>query len=203
MPVNEYGQPIGEAVPGWEPAREPQAVTLVGEYARVEPLDFERHGASLMQAFSVDQAYGGPTWTYMGIGPFASATEYLEGLRAAMEKPGIYPYAVVDVASGRALGTLALQRQDRANGSIEVGWVVFAPELRGTKASREAQHLLMRYVFEDLGHRRYEWKCDALNERSIRAAKRLGFVYEGTFRNAMIYKGRNRDSVWFSMLNTQ
>lgn len=201
MPVNEYGQPIGEAVPGWEPAREPQAVTLVGEYARVEPLDFERHGAALMQAFSVDQAYGGPTWTYMGIGPFASAAEYLEGLRAAMEKPGIYPYAVVDVASGRALGTLALQRQDRANGSIEVGWVVFAPELRGTKASREAQHLLMRYVFEELGHRRYEWKCDALNERSIRAAKRLGFVYEGTFRNAMIYKGRNRDTAWFSMVS--
>lgn len=199
MPVNEFGQPISEAVPGWEPAREPQAVTLVGEYARVEPLDFVRHGASLIQAFSVDQAYGGPTWTYMGIGPFASAAEYLEGLRAAMEKPGIYPYAVVDVANGRALGTLALQRQDRANGSIEVGWVVFAPELRGTKVSREAQHLLMRYVFEELGHRRYEWKCDALNERSIRAAKRLGFVYEGTFRNAMIYKGRSRDTAWFAI----
>ena len=169
----------------------------------MEPLDFERHGASLMQAFSVDQAYGGPTWTYMGIGPFASAAEYVEGLRAAMEKPGIYPYAVVDIVSGRALGTFALQRQDRANGSIEVGWVVFAPELRGTKVSREAQQLLMKYVFEELGHRRYEWKCDALNERSIRAAKRLGFVYEGTFRNAMIYKGRNRDTAWFSISNTQ
>ncbi|MHA7279778.1 GNAT family N-acetyltransferase [Arthrobacter sp. MDT2-2] len=108
-------------------------------------------------------------------------------------------YAVIDSATGRALGTLSLMRHDPANGVIEVGPVVFSHALQRTPISREAQFLLMRHVFDDLGYRRYEWKCDSLNEPSLKAAERLGFTYEGTFRHAVVHKGRNRDTTWFAL----
>lgn len=111
-------------------------------------------------------------------------------------------YAIVDKESGKALGTFALMRIDRGNRVIEVGSVTYSPKLKRTRQGTEAQYLLARYVFEELEYRRYEWKCDALNQPSRRAAERLGFTYEGTFRQAVVYKGRNRDTDWLSMIDS-
>ena len=110
-------------------------------------------------------------------------------------------YVIIDKATGKALGTFSLMRIDQNNRVIEVGAVTFSPELRGTRIGTEAQYLLARYVFEELNYRRYEWKCDALNLPSRRAAERLGFVYEGTFRQAVVYKERTRDTDWLSMID--
>ena len=112
-------------------------------------------------------------------------------------------FAVIDLASGKAVGTLALMRIDPANGVIEVGHVIFSPALQQSALSTEAQFLLMAYAFDTLGYRRYEWKCDDLNLPSRRAAERLGFVYEGTFRQAVLYKGRSRDTAWYAIIDSQ
>ncbi|WP_105247957.1 GNAT family N-acetyltransferase [Streptococcus suis] len=112
-----------------------------------------------------------------------------------------YYFAIIDQATNQAVGTFALMRIDTSHRSIEVGWVIFSPQLQRTRQATEAHYLLMNYVFEELGYRRYEWKCDSLNQASQAAAKRLGFTYEGTFRQALVYKGRNRDTAWFSLLD--
>src|SRR5699024_2245003 len=111
--------------------------------------------------------------------------------------------AVVDKASGDALGTASLMRQDLANGVIEIGNIMYSKRVQRTPISTEVQYLLMRYVFDDLRNRRYEWKCDSLNARSRQSAARLGFTYEGTFRQAVVYKGRSRDTAWFSMIDSE
>jgi RimJ/RimL family protein N-acetyltransferase len=195
--TNDYAQPIGLPVPDWTPRPRPARVTLDGTHCRLEPLEAERHGAELYAAYAA--APDGRDWTYMPAGPFADAASYLDHARRAAASDDPLHFAVIDAASGRALGTLALLRIDPANGVIEVGWVAFSRALQRTPASTEAQYLLMRYAFDTLGYRRYEWKCDALNAPSRKAALRLGFRYEGTFRQAVVYKGRNRDTAWFAI----
>ncbi len=195
--TNAYAQPIGLPLPDWTPRPRPARVTLAGRYCRLEALDAQRHGAALYAAYAA--APDGRDWTYMAAGPFADEASYLDHARSAAASEDPLHYAVIDAASGRAVGTLALMRIDPANGVIEVGWVAFSPALQRTPASTEAQYLLMRYAFDTLGYRRYEWKCDALNAPSRKAALRLGFRYEGTFRQAVVYKGRNRDTAWFSI----
>ena len=129
---------------------------------------------------------------------FAAFREYLAKAAASSDP---FHYAVIDRASGKAVGTFALMRIEPAHGVIEVGSVTFSPRLKQTPLSTEAQYLLMRYVFDDLGYRRYEWKCDSLNAASRAAALRYGFQFEGIFRQAVVYKGRSRDTAWFSMLD--
>lgn len=197
--TNAYGQPIGQPVAGWMPRPRPERVTLDGRCCRLEPLDADRHAAELYAAFA--DAPDDSDWTYMGAGPFPDAASYLSFARTAAASADPMHYAVIDRASGRAVGTLSLLRIDPANGAIEVGWVAFSRALKRTPVSTEAQYLLMRYVFDALGYRRYEWKCDDLNAPSRAAAARLGFQYEGTFRQAVVYKGRNRDTAWFAMLD--
>ena len=126
---------------------------------------------------------------------------YRDWATAAAQSTDPRHYAVIDHATGLALGTLSLMRHDPAHGVIEVGNVVFSRALQRTPISTEAQYLAMRYVFDDLGYRRYEWKCDSLNAPSQRAAARLGFSYEGIFRQAVVYKGRNRDTAWFGLVD--
>lgn len=199
--TNEYGQPVGAPMPGWQPRRRPPRTPLQGRWCRVEVLAPERHAADLYEAFS--HAPDGRDWTYLGAGPFASAAghrAYLEEIAASTDT---LHHTVIDLATGRAVGTLALMRMDRANGVIEVGHVTFSPRLQRTPLSTEAQYLLMRRVFDELGYRRYEWKCDALNAPSRAAATRLGFQFEGIFRQAVIYKGRSRDTAWFSIIDTE
>lgn len=197
MRANEYGQPIDEPVAGWAPARLPDAATITGRYCTSEQLDPDRHADSLYAAYS--DAFDARDWTYLPYGAFATPGAYRDWAIAASESHDPRHYAVVDHSTGRALGTIALMRHDPGNGAIEVGQVVFSRFLQRTPIATEAQYLLMRYVFDDLGYRRYEWKCDSLNAPSRRAAERLGFLYEGTFRQAAVYRGRNRDTAWFAL----
>ncbi|AOJ66032.1 GCN5 family acetyltransferase [Burkholderia ubonensis] len=197
--TNAYQQPVGQPLPDWSARPRPQPVTLHGRHCRIEPLDAERHAADLYAAYA--SAPDGRNWTYLAHGPYADEAGYRAYAHTAAASTDPMHFAVIDVASGRAVGTLALMRIDPANGVIEVGSVTFSPALQRTPISTEAQYLLMRHVFDTLGYRRYEWKCDSLNAPSRKAAERLGFRYEGTFRQALVYKGRNRDTAWYSIVD--
>ncbi|KAB2850963.1 MAG: GNAT family N-acetyltransferase [Hyphomicrobiaceae bacterium] len=199
--TNSLGQAIGFAVENWRAPPPPsRSVTLEGRSCRLEPLDAERHARDLHEANSRDTA--GRMWTYMGYGPFAALQAYTAWVKDAAAKPDPFFYAIIDKASGKALGVASLLRIDPPNGVIEVGHIAYAPALQKTVAATEAMYLMMKHVF-DLGYRRYEWKCDFLNEPSRQAAARLGFTYEGRFRQAVMYKGRNRDTDWFSIIDKE
>jgi RimJ/RimL family protein N-acetyltransferase len=191
------GQPIGISVDA-TPARLPGPVTLKGRYGRLEKLE-PRHAAELWSAFERHDEI----WTYISAdGPFDSAEDFSAFItkRAAAADP--YAYAIVDTA-GHAVGYFTLMEIRPATRVVEVGHVLYSPALQRTPLGTEAQYLLARYAFETLGYRRYEWKCNALNAASRRAALRYGFTYEGTFRQHIIAKGRNRDNAWFSMLDSE
>jgi RimJ/RimL family protein N-acetyltransferase len=195
--INPLGQPIGLDVPDWRAPPRPPRTALSGRYCRVEPLDAARHGHELHTAYAHDRA--GRMWTYLFSGPFADESEFMQwlALRQAFEDPLFF--TIVD-ATGRAVGLAAYLRIDPPHGVIEVGHLAFSPLLQRTPAATEAMYLMMKNAF-DLGYRRYEWKCDSLNEPSRRAAERLGFTFEGIFRQAIVYKGRNRDTAWYSIID--
>jgi RimJ/RimL family protein N-acetyltransferase len=194
--VNVWGQPLSWSIPGWEPRPRPAARTLVGHHCRLEALDVARHAEDLFRANSTDD---GRMWTYLAYGPFPTVADYRSWMERFVGDETTVAFAVVDSASGRALGVAAYLRITPEHGVIEVGHLAFSPGLQRTVGATEAMALMMRYVFEDLGYRRYEWKCHALNAGSRRAATRLGFTYEGTFRQSVVVKGRNRDTAWFAM----
>lgn len=196
--TNEYGQPIGSAVPNWSAPAIPTAHQLTGSYCTLERLDTTRHATELFSAYS--QAPDGRDWTYLPVGPFDNAVSYVQWATDASQSMDPLHYAVIDHKTHRAVGTMALLRHNPHHGSIDVGFVAFAPAMQRTAVATEAQFLLMQYVF-DLGYRRYEWKCDSLNEPSRKAALRLGFSYEGTFSQAAVYKGRNRDTAWYALVD--
>lgn len=198
--LNEFGQPIGDAVPGWTARPFPPATPMQGRAARLEPLNAERHAAQLYEAFA--KAPDGRLWTYVPDEPPQSLQELAAHITAKTARADLVMSAILD-AQGRALGYAAFMRIDPAVGSVEVGHVVFSPALQRSVLATEAMYLMMRRAFDELGYRRYEWKCDSLNAPSRRAAERLGFKYEGTFRNAMVLKGRSRDTAWFSILDTE
>jgi RimJ/RimL family protein N-acetyltransferase len=191
------GQPIGLPV-DTTPAQRPGEVVLRGRYGHLEKLRAD-HAETLWPAFKGRDE----VWTYISTdGPFASLDEFAPFIakRAAVSDP--YAYAIVDT-SGRALGYLTLMEIRPQMRVIEVGHVLYSPALQRTPLGTEAQYLIARYAFETLGYRRYEWKCNALNAASRRAALRYGFVFEGVLRSQLIAKGRNRDNAWFSMLEDE
>ncbi|MEM8553432.1 MAG: GNAT family protein [Pseudomonadota bacterium] len=196
--LNAYGQPIGMPVSLDLPRPAPERVTLKGQHIWVVPMSphhaqglFDRVGGS-------DRA---PLWTYMPDGPpmDVAAMERFCDWAAASADPMFF--TLLDAETGAPLGFYTLLRHDPEHGVVEIGWILLSKALQSTTAATEAMWLLMRYVFETLGYRRYEWKCDALNAPSRRAAERLGFTYEGTFRQARVTKGRNRDTAWFSIMD--
>ncbi len=191
---------LGEPVPGWTARPRPPLTAMDGRTCRVEPLDPQRHGLDLWRAFSQDRE--GVGWTYMPYGPFGDEAAFRAflGRCAAGDDPLFH--AILD-ARGRASGMASFLRIDPANGVIEVGHIHHAPRLKRTVAATEAMALMMTRVFDELGYRRYEWKCNALNAASMAAARRLGFTYEGTFRQAVVVKGRNRDTAWFSVIDRE
>lgn len=191
MRTNEFGQAIGDALPDFTPGRLPAIERIEGRYTVIERLSKEKHGADLYQVYGPDSPAA--MWTFLFKGPARNEEEWDHLLDDLMTAQGRFYYAIVDKDSGKALGTFSLMRIDQANRVIEVGAVTYSPALQKTRMATEAQYLLARYVFEDLGYRRYEWKCDALNQASRKAAERLGFTYEGCFRQAVVYKGRTRD----------
>ncbi|MBI1204273.1 MAG: GNAT family N-acetyltransferase [Rhodopseudomonas sp.] len=196
-PHPDTGQPVGLPV-DTTPARRPEPVVLQGRYGRLEKLE-PRHAPDLWNAFAGHDA----VWTYISTdGPFSDPDVFADfiAMRAAKSDP--YAYAIV-AADGRAVGYLTLMEIRPEMRVIEVGHVLYSPQLQRTPLATEVQYLLARYAFETLGYRRYEWKCNALNAPSRRAALRLGFSFEGVLRQSLIAKGRNRDNAWFSMLDSE
>lgn len=198
--VNELGQPIGFAVSAWTPPIVPPRTPLVGRFCRVEPLVVERHAADLYTANTLDPQ--GQMWTYMGYGPFSDMAAYSAWMMRVCQHNDPLFYAIIDVTTDKAVGVASYLRIDPANGVIEVGHIAYSPHLQRTPAATEAMYLMMQQVFA-LGYRRYEWKCDSLNAPSRAAAQRLGFSFEGIFRQAVIYKGRNRDTAWYSIIDQE
>jgi RimJ/RimL family protein N-acetyltransferase len=196
---DQLGQPIGESVDDWRPPATPSRVTFEGRFCRVEPLDGKRHTHQLWQAnaLDIDQR----NWTYLGHGPYTSLDEYAQWVASSALTSDPLFFAVIGDA-GHANGVAAYLRIAPAAGSIEVGHINFSPLLQRTPAATEAMYLMMKHAFE-LGYRRYEWKCDALNRASRAAAQRLGLSYEGVFRQALVYKGRNRDTAWYAAIDKE
>ncbi|HET9404283.1 MAG TPA: GNAT family protein [Burkholderiales bacterium] len=197
---NELGQPVGAALPGWKGVERPPRAPMAGRYCRVEPLDIARHAQDLWQAGALDAA--GRNWTYSAAGPFASFDAYRQWMESSCLGEDPLYHAIVDAATGKAAGVASYLRIDPKNGVIEVGHINYSPLLQRKRAATEAMYLMMKRVFE-LGYRRYEWKCDSLNAPSRAAAQRLGFSYEGIFRQALVYKGRTRDTAWFAMIDAE
>jgi RimJ/RimL family protein N-acetyltransferase len=174
---------------------------MEGRFCRLAPLDAAQHAEALHEEQAVDR--DGRNWTYLPYGPFASASEYAELLRSVESGDDPLFFAIILRESQRPVGLASYLRIDLAMGSIEVGHLSFSPVLQRTAAATEAMYLMMRRAFDELGYRRYEWKCDSFNGPSWNAAKRLGFRYEGTFRQNWVHKGRNRDNAWFSIIDSE
>ena len=183
---------------GWSAAQRPARAPLIGEAVLLEPLDPSRHGDQLY----AETAGADSSWDYLAYGPFPDRDEFVRWLeqRAPLDDP--LTFAIVDRASATARGLASLMRMDPANGVIEIGHIWLSPRLQRTRQATEAIYLISRYGFE-LGNRRLEWKCDALNAASRRAAERFGFVFEGVFRQHMVIKDRNRDTAWYSITDAE
>jgi RimJ/RimL family protein N-acetyltransferase len=174
---------------------------MLGRYCRLEPLDAEHHAPALFQAFAA--APDARDWTYLFTDLPANEVAYRAYLATAAVSNDPLQFTVVDLTHQAPVGIVALMRIDSAHGVIEIGGVTYSRQLQKSRAGTEVMYLLMRRVFEELGYRRFEWKCDSLNAPSIAAAHRLGFQFEGIFRQAIVYKGRNRDTAWFSIIDTE
>jgi RimJ/RimL family protein N-acetyltransferase len=198
MPVNSLGQPVGESLPQWQAPPPPPRVALQGNWCRVEPLDPARHADSMWLADS--QERDAASWTYLSVGPFAAASEHRAWLEKLASSADPMAFAIIDPTQQRAVGVCSYLRIAPEHGVIEIGHIHYSPALQRTTAATEAMYLLMAQAFA-LGYRRYEWKCDSLNAASRAAAERLGFTYEGTFRQAIVYKGRSRDTAWFAIVD--
>lgn len=198
---NNLGQPIGFPMAAWKPCSPPPREPMQGRYCRLEPLDPARHADDLFQANSLDSE--NRNWTYLPVGPFEQSADYRAWLEQVYTQDDPLFHAIIDGKSNKAVGVASFLRIDPSNGVIEVGHINYSPLLQKTAAATEAMYLMMRRVFDELGYRRYEWKCDALNAGSRAAAARLGFQFEGIFRQAVMYKGRNRDTAWFSIIDSE
>jgi RimJ/RimL family protein N-acetyltransferase len=196
--VNALGQPIGFLIPDWKPPGFPSREPMDGRFCRLEPLRPELHAAALHEANAADAE--GRMWTYLPYGPFATFENYRRWIDDMSKRSDPMFFAIIDRTHGKPVGVAGFLRMDAAAGSIEVGHLAFSPLLQRTIAATEAMFLMMERAFS-LGYRRYEWKCDALNAPSRRAAQRLGFSFEGIFRQATVVKGRNRDTAWFSIID--
>jgi len=196
---NEFGQPIGAAVSGWQGVAHPPRKTMDGRFCRVEPLDSKAHLDDLYDAYSDD--HDGVLWTYMVVGPFNSKDDFRAWLEPACTTDDPQFHAIIDLSTNKAVGMAAYMRIQPGVGVIEVGNITYSPRLQRTPLATEVMFLLMERVFDELGYRRYEWKCDSLNAASCKAAERLGFSFDGIFEQAIVYKGRNRDTAWYSILD--
>ena len=196
--MTQDAPPLGAPVPCWTPPPFVSAKVLEGRFARLEPLQRASHGAALFDAFDGHEAL----WSYLPYGPFASAVDHGNWIADAERSTDPLFFAICDVRSNRALGVASYLRIKPEAGSVEVGHLCFSPLLQKSPIATDAMFLMMANAF-GLGYRRYEWKCDALNLASRRAAQRLGFSFEGVFRQATVVKGRNRDTAWFSIIDSE
>jgi RimJ/RimL family protein N-acetyltransferase len=193
MADESEARPLGRAVPDWSPRARPPRDALTGRYVRLAPFDVARDADELFAA------YADTNWDYMAGGPFADAAAHRAYAERAMTSGDPFFYTITDLATRKSGGVASLMRIVPEHGVIEVGNIAYAPSFQRTRGATEAMYLLAALVFDRLGYRRYEWKCNNLNAPSKRAAVRLGFRFEGVFRDHMVIKGRNRDTAWFAM----
>jgi RimJ/RimL family protein N-acetyltransferase len=188
-----FGSPIGKALPGWQGCQRLPDTELTGRTCRLAPYE-KKHAQGLYAAYAQDN---GRMWTYLPYGPFDNAEDVNQSIEDWQKNKGLHTFVILK--DEQPVGHASFMRYDLAHGSVEVGGVTYSPLLQRTIVATEAMYLMMKHAF-DHGYRRYEWKCDQLNAPSSRAALRLGFQFEGVFRNATIYKGRRRDTAWYSMI---
>ena len=193
-------QPIGFSIGDWIPPVRPPAEPMIGRYCRLERLDADRDGQSLFDAYALDSE--GRNWTYLPHGPFENYAEFHIWLSGMAKLDDPFFFTIIDAESQTSVGIASYLRITPPAGSIEVGHIHYSPLLQRTPAATEAMYLMMEQAFA-LGYRRYEWKCDALNAPSRMAAQRLGLSYEGIFRQATVYKLRNRDTAWYAAIDRE
>ncbi len=198
---NHLGQIIGGSVPNWNGATVPDGRILEGHYSTLERLDVKHHGPDLYKSYCLDSE--GRNWTYLPYGPFETVEDFMAWLSMFQDNADPFFYVVKRKEDGAVLGQASFLRITPDAGSIEVGHIHFSPALQRTTLSTETMYLMMKHIFEDLGYRRYEWKCNNLNEASKKAALRYGFTFEGVFRQMGVVKGHNRDTAWFSILDKE
>lgn len=197
--TNAFGQPIGAPLPDWSAPPVPARAPVDGRRCRLEPLDPDRHADALFAAHAA--APDDRAWTYLPAGPFDDADAHRTWVADAAARDGFRFFAVVTPEHGPC-GVAAYLRIDPPNGVLEIGHLAFSPHLQRTPAATEALHLLIDHAFA-LGYRRVEWKCDSRNAPSRAAARRLGFAFEGVFRQAVVTRGRNRDTAWYALIDTE
>jgi RimJ/RimL family protein N-acetyltransferase len=197
--TNALGQPIGLPLPGWKPPPKPPRAPFDGQWCRLEPLNLDRHAEALHQANSTDDERG---WTYLAYGPFRSVADYREWLTTTCLGDDPLFFVICIKPDYKPVGLASFLNIAPASGSIEVGHLRYSPALQRTPAATDAMYLMMKQAFH-LGYRRYEWKCNSLNAASRAAALRLGFTFEGIFRQAAVHKGRNRDTAWYSVIDSE
>ena len=198
---NTLGQAIGHPMENWQACPSPSPIIMSGNFCQLEPLNCAKHAEDLYESYELDGE--NRIWTYLPYGPFANFAEFSSWLMEKSAGKDPMFFAIINKKTGRAVGVTSFLRMVEKNGVIEVGHINYSPQLQKTPAATESMYLMMRYVFEELGYRRYEWKCDSLNVGSRNAAARLGFTFEGIFRQAVIYKGRSRDTAWFSITDQE
>jgi len=198
--TNTLGQPVGFVVRDWKCLPVPSGEPMHGRFCRLERLIPDAHASSLYAANALDVE--GRMWTYLPYGPFATLESYRAWLDNACQGNDPLFYAIIDKKSNNPIGVAAYKRIDPRNGSIEIGHLAYSPLLQRTPASTEAMYLMMEKAFS-LGYRRYQWNCNALNAASHTAARRLGMSFEGVFRQAAVFKGRNRDTAWYAVIDSE
>lgn len=201
MPFNEFNQLVGQEISDWKPRQPPTAKLLAGRFCSLEPIDIAKHAAQLYHNLLVEN--NGESWTYLPYGPFNDLDAFVQWLEETMQYSDILLYAVIDNQSNQPIGITGYLRINPQHGSIEVGHLHYSKFLKRTLAATEVMYLMMSYVFDELHYRRYEWKCNSLNHPSRNAALRLGFTFEGIFRQSNVFKNRNRDTAWFSIIDSE
>lgn len=198
--INQYGQTVGEALPDWQGASVLTRTVLEGRWCHLEPLDSQRHAGCLFDAYA--QAPDERDWTWLASNRPQSLEATITWIDGKVTDGSLVPFAVIDNRSERAVGLVCFMAIEQEHGSVEIGHVTWSPRMKNSVLGTEAIWLLMQCAFAH-GYRRVEWKCDSLNLASRRAAERLGFVFEGRFRQKIVRKGRNRDSDWLSVIDSE
>ncbi|HLB56432.1 MAG TPA: GNAT family protein [Coxiellaceae bacterium] len=199
--INKFNQTIGDIVPNWKSCEYPSKNKMTGKYCSLEILDIEKHASDLFDAISFENK--GESWTYLSSGPIFLLEGFQQWLHNKVKNDDTILYVIIDLKSKKPIGIAGYLRIDPTHGTIEVGHLHYSKFLKQTPLATEAMYLMMHYVFEELHYRRYEWKCNSLNEASRNAALRLGFQFEGIFRQCNVFKNHNRDTTWFSILDNE
>ncbi len=199
---NQFGQLVGGIIEDWRGALKPnKELSLQGRYCMLVPIELHQHATKLYNAFAINNK--GDSWTYLPYGPFETQNDFENWLNRTLAEPDTLLYAILDEKTQEPIGIAGFLRINPPHGVIEIGHLHFSAKLRQTALATEAIYLLLQYAFDSMGYRRCEWKCHHFNEPSKLAAKRFGFTFEGVFRQSNVFKERNRDTAWFSIIDTE